>query len=356
MNQELLQLAQQMPKAELHVHIEGSLEPEMVFHLAERNGVRLNYPNVNSLRAAYAFNNLQEFLDIYYTGMSVLRTEEDFYELTWAYLKRVHQDHVVHVEMFFDSQVHLERGIPLDVQIGGIRRALQEGKEQLGISSKLILSFLRHLSEAQAFETLKLAQPFLDQLDGFGLDSSELGHPPEKFARVFARCKELGFKITAHAGEEGPPDYVAQALNLLQVDRIDHGNHSLDDPALVQRLTDEGKTLTVCPLSNLKLRVVKHMDQHPILTMLHQGLKATINSDDPAYFGGYVNDNYSALLEHLPITREDLYQLSRNSFDGAWISEEEKTTYLHELNRVFGSTMNGDIRHFGSRAGQSFRP
>lgn len=336
MNAELLQMAQQMPKAELHLHIEGSLEPEMVFRLAERNSVRLNYPDVDSLRAAYAFNNLQEFLDIYYTGMSVLLTEEDFYELTWAYLKRVHQDNVVHVEMFFDAQMHLERGIPLNVQVGGIRRALQDGKEQLGISSKLILSFLRHLSEAHAFETLKLAQPFLDQLDGFGLDSSELGHPPEKFARVFARCRELGFKITAHAGEEGPPDYVSQALDLLQVDRIDHGNHSLDDPALVQRLIDEGKTLTVCPLSNLKLRVVTHLDQHPILTMLQRGLKATINSDDPAYFGGYVNDNYRALLEHLPVTLEDLYQLARNSFDGAWVSEEEKTKYLNELNRVFG--------------------
>jgi adenosine deaminase len=335
MNAELLQLAQRMPKAELHLHIEGSLEPEMAFCLARRNGVRLNYPDVNSLRAAYAFNNLQEFLDIYYTGMSVLLTEEDFYDLTWAYLMRVHQDNVVHVEMFFDAQSHLERGIPLNVQISAIRRALQNGKEQLGISSKLILSFLRHLSEEHAFGTLKLAQPFLDQLDGFGLDSSEIGHPPEKFARVFARCRELGFKVTAHAGEEGPPDYVYQALNLLHVDRIDHGNRSLDDAALVQRLADEGKTLTVCPLSNLKLCVVKDLDQHPILTMLKRGLKATVNSDDPAYFGGYVTDNYRALIEHLPVTREDLYQLARNSFEGAWVTEEEKTKHLNELNRVF---------------------
>jgi adenosine deaminase len=335
MNAELLQLAQRMPKAELHLHIEGSLEPEMAFCLARRNGVRLNYPDVNSLRAAYAFNNLQEFLDIYYTGMSVLLTEEDFYDLTWAYLMRVHQDNVVHVEMFFDAQAHLERGIPLNVQISAIRRALQNGKEQLGISSKLILSFLRHLSEEHAFGTLKLAQPFLDQLDGFGLDSSEIGHPPEKFARVFARCRELGFKVTAHAGEEGPPNYVYQALDLLHVDRIDHGNRSLDDAALVQRLADEGKTLTVCPLSNLKLCVVKDLDQHPILTMLKRGLKATVNSDDPAYFGGYVTDNYRALIEHLPVTREDLYQLARNSFEGAWITEEEKTKHLNELNRVF---------------------
>jgi len=335
MNEGLLQLAQRMPKAELHLHIEGSLEPEMAFRLAKRNGIRFKYPNVNLLRAAYAFNNLQEFLDIYYTGMSVLLKEKDFYDLAWAYLQRAHQDNVVHVEIFFDSQAHLERGIPLDVQISGIRRALKDGKEQLGISFRLILSFLRHLSEENAFEILKLAQPFLDQLDGFGLDSSEIGHPPEKFARVFAKCRELGFKITVHAGEEGPPDYVYQALDLLQVDRIDHGNRALEDTALVQRLADEGKTLTVCPLSNLKLHVVKDMDQHPILTMLKQGLKATINSDDPAYLGGYVNDNYRALIEHLPVTREDLYQLARNAFEGAWISEEEKAKNLNELKRVF---------------------
>jgi len=331
----LLQLAQRMPKAELHLHIEGTLEPEMAFRLAERNGVRLNYPNVEALRAAYAFKNLQEFLDIYYTGMSVLLKEEDFYDLTWAYLLRAHQDNVVHVEMFFDPQAHLERGIPLGVQISGIRRALSDGKKQLGISSRLILSFLRHLSEESAFETLELAQPFLDQLDGFGLDSSEIGHPPEKFARVFAECRERGFRITAHAGEEGPPAYVHQALDVLQVDRIDHGNHSLEDAALVQRLADEGKILTVCPLSNLKLCVVKSMAQHPILTMLEQGLRATVNSDDPAYFGGYVNDNYRALIEHLPLTREHLYDLAHNAFDGAWVSAEENAQHLIELNRAF---------------------
>jgi adenosine deaminase len=336
MNDELLNLAQRMPKAELHLHIEGSLEPEMAFRLAERNGVPLRYGTVEALRAAYAFNNLQEFLDVYYTGMSVLLKEEDFYDLTWACLQRVRADNVVHVELFFDSQAHLERGVPLGVQISGIRRALRQGHEQLGITSKLILSFLRHLPEAHAFDTLNQARPFLDQLDGFGLDSSEIGHPPEKFARVFARCRELGFKITAHAGEEGPPEYIYQALNLLRVDRIDHGNHSLDDAALVQRLTEEGTVLTVCPLSNLKLCVVKNMDQHPVLTMLKRGLKATINSDDPAYFGGYVNDNYRALIEHLPVTREDLYLLSRNSFEGAWLTEGEKTKHLNDLDRVFG--------------------
>ena len=336
MNEELLRLAQRMPKAELHLHIEGSLEPEMAFRLAERNGVPLRYATVEALRAAYAFKNLQEFLDVYYTGMSVLLKEEDFYDLTWACLQRVHADNVVHVELFFDSQAHLERGVPLSAQISGIRRALRQGHEQLGITSKLILSFLRHLPEAHAFETLDKARPFLDQIDGFGLDSSEIGHPPEKFTRVFARCKELGFKITAHAGEEGPPEYIYQALDLLQVDRIDHGNHSLDDAALVRRLTDEGTVLTVCPLSNLKLCVVKNMDEHPVLTMLKRGLKATINSDDPAYFGGYVNDNYRALIEHLPVTREDLYRLSRNSFEGAWLEARDKTKHLNDLNRLFG--------------------
>ena len=336
MNDELLRLAQRMPKAELHLHIEGSLEPEMAFRLAERNGVPLRYATVEALRAAYDFKNLQEFLDVYYTGMSVLLKEEDFYDLTWACLQRVHADNVVHVELFFDSQAHLERGVPLSVQISGIRRALRQGHEQLGITSKLILSFLRHLPEAHAFETLDKARPFLDQIDGFGLDSSEIGHPPEKFTRVFATCKELGFKITAHAGEEGPPEYIYQALDLLQVDRIDHGNHSLDDAALVRRLTDEGTVLTVCPLSNLKLCVVKNMDEHPVLTMLKRGLKATINSDDPAYFGGYVNDNYRALIEHLPVTREDLYRLSRNSFEGAWLEARDKTKHLNDLNRLFG--------------------
>jgi adenine deaminase len=335
MDEELLQLAQLMPKAELHLHLEGSLEPDMAFRLGERNGVPLRYANAEALRAAYAFNNLQEFLDLYYTGLSVLLKEENFYDLTWACLRRVHADNVVHVELFFDPQAHLERGVALGVQISGIRRALRDGHEQLGISSKLILSFLRHLPEAHAFETLNMARPFLDQIDGFGLDSSELGHPPEKFARVFARCRELGFKTTAHAGEEGPPEYVYQALDVLRVDRIDHGNHALDDATLVQRLTGEGKVLTVCPLSNLKLCVVKGMDQHPILAMLKQGLKATVNSDDPAYFGGYVNDNYRALIQHLPVTRNDLYRLSRNSFEGAWLAERDKTKHLHDLDRVF---------------------
>ena len=333
-----MRLAHRLPKAELHLHIEGTLEPEMAFLLAERNRVQLPYPNVEVLRAAYAFNNLQEFLNVYYSGMSVLRTERDFYDLTWAYLQRAHRDNVVHAEIFFDPQAHLERGIPLEVQLGGIRHALEKGQAQMGISAKLILSFLRHLSEDNAFKTLEMATPFLNQVDGFGLDSSELGNPPEKFARVFAECRKRGFRTTVHAGEEGPPAYVYQALDLLHVDRIDHGNQSLEDAALVQRLADEGTPLTVCPLSNLKLCVVKSMDQHPILTMLDKGLRATVNSDDPAYFGGYINDNYRALIEHLPVTRNHLYQLTRNAFEAAWISDEEKAKHLDSLYASF-STM-----------------
>lgn len=333
-----MRLAHRLPKAELHLHIEGTLEPEMAFRLAERNRVQLPYPNVEVLRAAYAFNNLQEFLNVYYSGMSVLRTEMDFYDLTWAYLQRAHRDNVVHAEIFFDPQAHLERGIPLEVQLGGIRHALEKGQAQLGISAKLILSFLRHLSEDNAFKTLEMATPFLNRVDGFGLDSSELGNPPEKFARVFAECRKRGFRTTVHAGEEGPPAYVYQALDLLHVDRIDHGNQSLEDAALVQRLADEGTPLTVCPLSNLKLCVVKSMDQHPILTMLDKDLRATVNSDDPAYFGGYINDNYRALIEHLPVTRNHLYQLTRNAFEAAWISDEEKAKHLDSLYASF-STM-----------------
>ncbi len=337
MKTDLIRLVESMPKAELHLHLEGSLEPEMVFRLAKRNGVNLDYPDVAALRTAYAFHNLQEFLDIYYAGMAVLQTEEDFYDLTRAYLHRVHCDKVVHAEVFFDPQAHLQRGVPMEVQIRGIRRALEETQQTMGISFRLILSFLRHLSEESAFETLALATPFLDKLDGFGLDSSELGHPPEKFTRVFARCRELGFKTTAHAGEEGPPEYVQQALDLLKVDRIDHGNRSLEDAALIARLVREGKTLTVCPLSNFKLQVVKQLARHPVPVMLEQGLKVTINSDDPAYFGGYITDNYRALIEHLAITREQLHRLARNSFEGSWLDAAEKAKHLAAVDQVFAA-------------------
>ncbi|WP_404417939.1 adenosine deaminase [Marinospirillum sp.] len=335
MNSELLHLARIMPKAELHLHIEGSLEPEMVFKLARRNQIKLTYATVEELKAAYSFNNLQEFLDVYYAGMSVLLTEDDFYDLTWAYLKKVHDEGVVHVEIFFDPQAHLERGVPLGIQLAGIQGALEAGKATLGISYRLILSFLRHLSEASALETLELARHHLDRLDGFGLDSSETGHPPEKFARVFAECKKLGKPITVHAGEEGPPEYVWQALDLLKVDRIDHGNRAMEDEELVERLVKEGKTLTVCPLSNLSLAVVEDLQKHPLVEMLNKGLKVTLNSDDPAYFGGYLLANYQAVIENLPLTRDHLHQLARNAFEGAWISEAEKQKHLADVDAVF---------------------
>lgn len=337
MKHKLVDLIAACPKTELHLHLEGSLEPAMVFALAERNGVILPYASVAELQAAYQFNNLQEFLDVYYAGMSVLLHEADFYDLTWAYLQRVHQDGVVHVEVFFDPQAHLERGIPLTTQIHGIRRALEQGQAELGISFRLILSFLRHLSEESAFATLAQAEDFFPLIDGFGLDSSEKGHPPEKFARVFARCKELGFKITLHAGEEGPADYVWQALNLLHTDRIDHGNRSLEDPQLIQTLAERQMTLTVCPLSNLKLRVVQQMEQHPLIQMLDAGLKVTINSDDPAYFGGYMMDNYRALIEALPLTSEQLHQLARNAFTGSWLSPEEQQPHLEQIDALFAA-------------------
>lgn len=337
MPESLLELTRKMPKAELHLHIEGSMEPEMVFHLARRNGVRLDYPDVEALRAAYAFNNLQEFLDVYYSGMAVLQREDDFYALTRAYLQRAHADNVVHVEIFFDPQAHLERGIPLEVQMRGILRALEEGERELGITYRLILSFLRHLSEQSAFETLELARPFYPCIDGFGLDSSEVGHPPHKFARVFQRCRELGFRITVHAGEEGPPKYVHEALDLIGVDRIDHGNRALEDDALVKRLARERIPLTVCPLSNLKLRVVKDIATHPILTMLDKGLLVSVNSDDPAYFGGYVNANFAALIEHLPLTAEHLCRLACNSFAGSWLDEADKQRHIEAVKLMFST-------------------
>lgn len=328
---QLQQLAAALPKAELHLHIEGSLEPELMFQLAERNGITLPYASVEALRQAYQFTNLQEFLDLYYQGMSVLQIEQDFYDLTWAYLQRIAADGVIHTEIFFDPQGHLSRDISFETQFQGIYRALCDGETKLGISFRLIMSFLRHLSEQSAFDTLEQAMPWLDRIDGVGLDSSELGHPPEKFTRVFARCRELGLRVTAHAGEEGPPEYVWQALDLLKVQRIDHGNRSLEDATLIERLRNDQVPLTVCPLSNLKLCVVPEMSQHPILKLLDAGLMVTINSDDPAYFGGYVMDNFRALLENVPITAAQVVQLMRNSFTGSWLSDTEKQACLQRL-------------------------
>ena len=317
-----------LPKAELHLHIEGSLEPELMFELAQRNGVAIPFASVDEVRAAYAFANLQDFLDIYYQGMGVLHTEQDFHDLTAAYLARAHADHVRHVEIFFDPQGHTARGIAFATVLNGITRALDEAETRHGITSKLIMCFLRHLSEADAEATLDEALPYLDRIDGVGLDSSEVGHPPSKFQRVFARARGLGLKIVAHAGEEGPPAYVHEALDLLKVDRIDHGNRSLEDPALTRRLAAEGICLTVCPLSNLKLCVVDDLAAHPLRVMLGAGLVATVNSDDPSYFGGYVNANYQAVADALDLSRAELITLARNSFTGSFLDDEAKARHL----------------------------
>ncbi|KJZ14467.1 adenine deaminase [Marinomonas sp. S3726] len=331
----LLELAFSMPKTELHLHIEGTFEAEQMFEFAQRNKISLSYTSIEQLKQAYSFSNLQEFLDLYYQGMSVLITEQDFYELTLAYLTKVHSQNVVHVEIFFDPQGHLERGISFSTQINGIYRALKEAETNWGMSFKLIMSFLRHLSEESAFSTLEQAIPHLEKIYAVGLDSSELGHPPEKFLRVFKACKNLGLKVTAHAGEEGPPKYIWQAVNDLKVDRIDHGNRCLEDDELVQHINHEQLTLTVCPLSNQKLCVVNDMSQHPIKEMLHQGLAATVNSDDPAYFGGYMNDNYQALIEQTQLTKDELKQLAKNSFNGAWISPDRRQHFLNQIDTLF---------------------
>ncbi|MFV8570281.1 adenosine deaminase [Marinobacter sp. SBS5] len=304
-----------LPKAELHLHLEGALEPELMFTLARRNGIELPWSDVDALRQAYSFNNLQEFLDLYYQGANVLRTEQDFYDLTWAYLQKCQAQGVVHVEPFYDPQTHTERGIPFEVAINGICTALRDGREQLGISSGLILSFLRHLSEDDAFRTLEQAMPFRDQFFAVGLDSSEQGNPPSKFERVFAKARAEGLLAVAHAGEEGPPEYIWQALDLLKVSRIDHGVRAAEDPRLLDRLADEQIPLTVCPLSNTKLRVFPDMSHHNILELLERGLKVTVNSDDPSYFGGYVLENFLALRDGLGMTEQQARQLAQNSMD-----------------------------------------
>jgi len=326
-----------LPKAELHVHIEGSLEPELMFALAKRNAVDIPYDSVEAVRAAYSFSNLQDFLDIYYQGAAVLLTEEDFCDLACAYFERAAADNVVHAEIFFDPQTHTARGISFDVVMRGLLAGMADAEARHGISSKLILCFLRHLDEADAFVTLEQARPWLDRIEAVGLDSSELGHPPEKFARVFAAAAALGLKRVAHAGEEGPPAYVYEALDLLGIDRLDHGNRSLEDAALTERLAREQMTLTVCPLSNLKLCVVPSMEAHPIDAMLRAGLRATINSDDPAYFGGYMNDNYRAAAHGRGLGRPELATLARNAFLGSFLSEDEKNAHLARLDAFLAS-------------------
>lgn len=331
---DLIAYAAALPKAELHLHIEGSLEPEMLFSLATRNKVDIPFKSVEEVRAAYRFSNLQDFLDIYYQGMSVLRTEEDFFDLTMAYLNRARADNVRHAEIFFDPQGHTARDVPFDTAIGGILTALFMAKKQFGMTAELIMCFLRHLPEEDAFETLRQAEPWLDQIAGVGLDSSEVGHPPSKFERVFSAARERDLKLVAHAGEEGPPAYVREALDLLNVDRIDHGNRALEDEALVERLAREEMTLTVCPLSNLKLCVVNGMSAHPLKRMLDLGLRATVNSDDPSYFGGYMMDNFKAVIEALDLTKDDIKALAKNSFTGSFLPESKKRAQIAAVEMV----------------------
>ncbi|TIC83785.1 adenosine deaminase [Crenobacter intestini] len=323
-------LIARLPKTELHLHIEGTLEPELMFELAGKNGVTLPYADVAALRAAYDFSDLQSFLDLYYAGAGVLQDEDDFYRLTFAYLERAHQDKVVHTEIFFDPQTHTARGVPFAVVLAGIRRALADAHAKWGMSSRLILSFLRHLSEEDGMATLEQALPWLDAIDGFGLDSSEVGHPPEKFARLFERCRALGKLVVAHAGEEGPPGYVWQAL-ALGVCRVDHGVRALEDDALVEKLAASRMPLTVCPLSNLKLCVVDTLAHHPLKKMLALGLCATVNSDDPSYFGGYVGDNYVACQQALSLDADDIVQLVKNGFEASWLPEAEQARYIAQV-------------------------
>lgn len=324
-----------LPKAELHIHIEGSLEPELIFKLAQRNGLSLPYASVDALRAAYAFSDLQSFLDIYYAGASVLLKEEDFYDMAMAYFERAAADNVVHAELFFDPQTHTERGVPIGVVIQGLTRARQAAQARWGLSSALILCFLRHLSQASALETLEAALPWREHFIGVGLDSSERGHPPEKFAEVFARCRDLGLPRVAHAGEEGPPAYIWSALDVLQVERIDHGVRAIEDAGLMQRLAAERVPLTVCPLSNVKLCVYEHMGQHPLPALLAAGLACTINSDDPAYFGGYMHANWLATFEALPsLTRDHARQLALNSIEASFVDEAIKAGWRARLESV----------------------
>jgi adenosine deaminase len=330
-------LLRAMPKAELHMHIEGSLEPELIFQLAQRNGMTLAFPDVESLRQAYVFNNLQDFLDIYHTGTTVLHTERDFYDMTHAYLARAHADNVLHAEIFFDTQTHTGHGLDAAVVVNGLHRACVDAAAEFGINASLIMCFLRHLSEREAFEALEQVLPLRDKIVGIGLASSEVGHPPEKFAKVFARCRELGFRLVAHAGEEGPPAYIWSALDVLKVERIDHGVQAIHDPALMQRLVSEKIALTVCPLSNLKLRVFDNLAQHTLGRMLDAGIAATINSDDPAYFGGYINENFTQTFAALGLSAQQAWQLAANSFNASFADIGVRREYVERLNERFES-------------------
>ena len=326
-----------IPKAELHLHIEGTFEPELMFKIAKRNKITTKYASVADLKNAYNFNNLQEFLDIYYNGAAVLLEEQDFYDMTWAYLEKIHSENVLHTEIFFDPQTHTSRGIEFGTVIKGIRKALEEAENKLGITSKLIMSFLRHLDEESAFQTLQEAIPYKEWIYAVGLDSSEVGNPPSKFKRVFDSAHHHGFIKVAHAGEEGPPEYIWEALNDLNVHRIDHGNRCLDDDKLVDELVKRQIALTVCPLSNLKLCVVNNLDTHPLRKMLQKGLLVTINSDDPAYFGGYMNDNFIETANALHLTKDEIYRLAKNSFTASFLSKEQKDTHISKIDEYYNT-------------------
>ena len=325
------QFIEGLPKVELHCHIEGTFEPELLFEIANRNKIKLTYPSVEALRKAYDFSELQDFLDIYYQGMNVLQTEQDFFDLTWAYLQRISQQNVRHTEIFFDPQGHTHRGIAFETVVNGISRALDQGHRELNVSYKLIMCFLRHLDEADALQTLEMAKPFKDKIIGVGLDSSEMGHPPSKFRQVFAAAKKQGYLAVAHAGEEGPPQYIEEALDILKIDRVDHGNSCMQSKEMIGRLVSEELALTVCPLSNTRLCVVDKMENHPLKQMLDAGLKVTINSDDPAYFGGYMNENFLAVTDALQLEKTDLVRLAQNAIDASFADVTRKQILTDEL-------------------------
>ena len=326
-----------IPKAELHLHIEGTFEPELMFKIAYRNNIPINYNSIDELKKAYNFNNLQEFLDMYYAGAKVLIHIQDFYDLTWAYLTKVHEQNLIHTEIFFDPQTHTDRGVSFNTVIQGIHSALEDGKEKLGISSKLIMCFLRHLDEAAAFETLNQALPYKNWIAGVGLDSSEMGHPPSKFERVFSKAREEGFITVAHAGEDGPAEYVWEAINLLKVSRIDHGNQSLDDDQLIKHIAEKQIPLTVCPLSNLELKVVNDLKDHPLMKLMEAGIMVTINSDDPAYFGGYVNENYTCIASALNLSKKQITELAKNSIKSSFLPDGDKEKIIMQIEEYYNN-------------------
>ncbi|MDA9783055.1 adenosine deaminase [Vicingaceae bacterium] len=325
---------QKLPKAELHLHIEGTFEPELMFVIAKRNNFQIPFSSVEEVKAAYQFNNLQEFLDIYYAGANVLLTEQDFFELTWAYLTKVASQNVKHVEIFFDPQTHTERGVEFHTVLIGIYKALEEGEKELGITFRLIMSYLRHISEESAFETLRQSLPFKDLIDGVGLDSSEVGNPPEKFQNVFKASAKEGYKLCAHGGEEGPAEYIWSALDILKIDRLDHGNRCLEDEKLVERLVQEQMPLTLCPLSNLELKVIQDLKTYPLKKMMEAGLLVTLNSDDPAYFGGYMNENFLETAKAIDLSKEEIVTLTKNGFEASWLTVEDKEKWKNEVDRV----------------------